>query len=89
MPDSVLVNYLYETLYNVAIFSLPPLVLATAVAFLIGLFQAVTQIQEQTLPQTVKIFVIGFVVLSFGASLASPLFTMSDRIFSTFPQLVR
>jgi len=88
MTDSILVNYLYETLYNVAIFSLPPLVLATAVAFLIGLFQAVTQIQEQTLPQTVKIFVIGFVILSFGASLASPLFNMSDRIFSTFPQLV-
>ena len=88
MSESVLVNYLYETLYNVAIFSLPPLVLATAVAFLIGLFQAVTQIQEQTLPQTVKIFVIGFVILSFGASLVSPLFNMSDRIFSTFPQLV-
>ncbi len=89
MSNTVLVNFLYETLYNVAIFSLPPLVLATAVAFLIGLFQAVTQIQEQTLPQTVKIFVIGFVVLSFGASLSAPLYNMSDRIFSNFHELVR
>ena len=78
-----------EGIFTIIFISGPLVVLAATLGLSVGIVQAATQIQEQTLPQTVKIFVIGFVILSFGASLASPLFNMSDRIFSTFPQLIR
>ena len=54
------------------------------VAFVIGLLQAVTQIQEQTLPQTIKIFVIALVLLSSGTMLAAPLYSLSEDIFTNF-----
>lgn len=84
MDDSILTNYLFAIFYNVGIFTLPPLIVATVVAFVVGLFQAVTQIQEQTLPQTIKIFVIGFILLMAGPMLASPLYSTSQDLFTNF-----
>ena len=52
--------------------------------YVISLFQAVTQIQEQTLPQTIKIFVIALVLLTSGTMLAAPLYSLSEDIFTNF-----
>ena len=84
MNEAQLIGSLYNIFYYSAIFLLPPLLIGTVVAFLIGLLQAITQIQEQTLPQTIKILVIGFVLIIFGSTLTAPLYTASDEIFSTF-----
>ena len=84
MSEAQLVSSLYNIFYYAAVFLVPPLLIATIVAFLIGLLQAITQIQEQTLPQTIKILVIGFVLIVFGGALTAPLFTASDEIFSRF-----
>lgn len=40
------------------ILSMPPVVVATIVGLLIGLFQTVTQIQEQTLPFGIKLVAV-------------------------------
>jgi len=40
------------------ILSMPPVLVATVVGLLIGLFQTVTQIQEQTLPFGVKLVAV-------------------------------
>ena len=84
MEEAQLVSSLYTIFYYAAVFLVPPLLIATIVAFLVGLFQAVTQIQEQTLPQTIKIFVIGIVLIGFGGLLTAPLYSASDEIFSRF-----
>jgi type III secretion system export apparatus protein len=42
------------------ILSMPPVLVATMVGLLIGLFQTVTQIQEQTLPFGVKLVAVIF-----------------------------
>lgn len=84
MDDAQLISALYNTFYYAAVFLVPPLLIATAVAFLVGLLQAITQIQEQTLPQTIKILVIGFVLIVFGGVLTAPLYSASDEIFSRF-----
>ena len=84
MNDSILTSYLFSVFYNVGIFVVPPLLVATVVAFVVGLFQAVTQIQEQTLPQTIKIFVIGFVLLAAGPMLVGPLYSTSEDLFTNF-----
>ena len=84
MEEAQLVSSLYTIFYYSAVFLVPPLLIATIVAFIVGLFQAVTQIQEQTLPQTIKIFVIGIVLIGFGGLLTAPLYSASDEIFSRF-----
>lgn len=40
------------------ILSLPPVIVATVVGLVIGLFQTVTQIQEQTLPFGIKLVAV-------------------------------
>lgn len=84
MDEAQLISSLYNIFYYSAVVLVPPLLLATIIAFIVGLFQAVTQIQEQTLPQTIKIMVIGFMLIAFGGMLTAPLYTASDEIFSRF-----
>lgn len=84
MDEAQLISSLYNIFYYSAVVLVPPLLLATIIAFIVGLFQAVTQIQEQTLPQTIKIMVIGFMLIVFGSTLTAPLYTASDEIFSRF-----
>ncbi len=84
MDEAHLISALYNIFYYSAVVLVPPLLLATIIAFVVGLFQAVTQIQEQTLPQTIKIMVIGFMLIAFGHTLTAPLYTTSDEIFSRF-----
>ena len=84
MAAATLTSALYQFLYYSAIFVVPPLIVATVIAFIVGLFQAVTQIQEQTLPQTIKIFAIALVLLMFGSALAAPLYSASDKLFTDF-----
>jgi len=84
MDEAQLISSLYNIFYYSAVVLVPPLLLATIIAFIVGLFQAVTQIQEQTLPQTIKIMVIGFMLIAFGGILTAPLYTASDEIFSRF-----
>lgn len=88
MGDAAYATILYEILYDAVIFTGPPLILATLIAFLIGLFQAVTQIQEQTLPQTLKIVVITIILLFFGNVLAAPLYATTLNIFDNFGTIV-
>ncbi len=84
MDEAQLISALYNIFYYSAVVLVPPLLLATIIAFIVGLFQAVTQIQEQTLPQTIKIMVIGFMLIVFGSTLTAPLYSASDEIFSRF-----
>lgn len=84
MEEARLISALYNIFYYSAVVLVPPLLLATIIAFIVGLFQAVTQIQEQTLPQTIKIMVIGFMLIAFGHTLTAPLYSTSNEIFSRF-----
>ncbi|KVN41170.1 EscS/YscS/HrcS family type III secretion system export apparatus protein [Burkholderia ubonensis] len=47
-----------KTLYLVLVLSILPIVVATAVGLLVGLFQTVTQLQEQTLPFGIKLLAV-------------------------------
>lgn len=82
---SLLVNFVVST----AIIAGAPLLVAMIVGLIVSIFQAITQIQDQTLSQTVKIFSIGFVFLSFGGALISPLVVISAELFDTFATLSR
>lgn len=75
----------------VATFALagPILAFAAVLGLVIAIFQAATQIQEQTISQIVKIFSISFLLLVFGRALATPLIEHSIHILNDFPTMVR
>ncbi|HDL6964072.1 TPA: EscS/YscS/HrcS family type III secretion system export apparatus protein [Yersinia enterocolitica] len=56
MNDVVFVGN--KALYLVLILSAGPIAVATIIGLLVGLFQTVTQLQEQTLPFGVKLFCV-------------------------------
>lgn len=61
-----------------------PLVIATILAFVISLIQAVTQIQDQTLSQTIKIGAITFIFIAAGSGLVAPLMSSTQQVFDNF-----
>ena len=73
----------------VMIMALPPLLIAMVLGLVVGILQAATQIQDQTLPLTVKLVAVALVLILLGPMLAEPLIQESRRIFDEFPVLIR
>jgi flagellar biosynthetic protein FliQ len=67
----------------------PVLLLSMVVGLTISIFQAVTQIQEQTLAFIPKIAVSALAILFFAPFMLAMLTDFTARIFSTIPTLVR
>jgi type III secretory pathway component EscS len=89
MEETTFSTLLVAFVMNTAIIAGAPLLVATVVGLLVSIFQAITQIQDQTLSQTIKIFSIGFVFLAFGGALMSPLIVISAELFDTFATIGR
>jgi type III secretion protein S len=89
MDEASIVNYFQTAMSMVAIVALPPLIVAMTVGLVTALLQAATQIQDQTLPLTVKLISVGFVLAVFGAVLTRPLFDYAIRVFDEFPYVAR
>lgn len=70
----------------VAVLAGIPLAVATVIGLIVSFFQAITQIQDQTLAQTAKIVAIGFTFLVLGGTLVAPLIESSVLLFDTFWQ---
>ncbi len=75
-----LAGFLQDTVFLVGI----PLAAATVVGLLVSFFQAITQVQDQTLSQTLKISAIVFMLAIYGATLASPLMVRTEQLFTQF-----
>ena len=58
MTQTDVVQYTYQALMLVLILSMPPIIVASVVGTLVSLFQALTQIQEQTLAFAIKLLAI-------------------------------
>lgn len=88
MENAILLNQLYNILYNAAILGGPPLLVATIFGFIVSILQTITQIQDQSLPQTVKIISIAMILIFMGAALSAPLFSSTELIFEQFPEWI-
>jgi type III secretion HrpO family protein len=61
--------------------SLPVVVVATLVGLLVGLLQALTSIQDQTLPQAVKLGAVAVVIIVLGAGMSQRLVAFTAEVF--------
>jgi flagellar biosynthetic protein FliQ len=77
-----------EGLILVLLLSAPPLIASMVVGFVIGLLQAATQIQDQTLAFVPKLVVVMIVLVAMGPVLGASLVRFSQALFLAIPQVV-
>jgi flagellar biosynthetic protein FliQ len=78
-----------EALYLALILSGPALLTSLVVGVGIGLVQAVTQVQEQTLSFVPKLIAVGLVLAVTGGALSAELARFAQALFEALPELVR
>ncbi len=89
MDNAELQNLMTDTLLLVMWLSLPALGIAALVGLVVGLLQAVTQIQDQSLPQTLKLIAVLVTIAVAGLLLAPALLRHTETILERFPELTR
>lgn len=82
-------SQLQTTLQLVMYMSLPPLLTAMVVGLLVGIVQAITQVQDQSLPMTFKLLAVILVLALAGPTLTVPLVRQASQIFDSFPTMIR
>jgi len=75
----------YQALILILILSGPPILISMVLGLLVAIFQAATQIQEQTLSFTVKLFAVVITLMLLGGWLSTQIIQYANTIFRNFP----
>ena len=89
MEPAELTRLTTVALYLALILSGPALLTSLVVGLSIGLVQAVTQVQEQTLTFVPKLVAVGLVLTLTGGALSAELARFTQALFEALPELVR
>lgn len=81
---SIIFQYSYEALLLILIMSGPPILFASIIGLFVAIFQAATQIQEQTLSFAVKLVAVMATVILMGNWLGGLIFQFASQIFNNF-----
>jgi flagellar biosynthetic protein FliQ len=88
MPNEFILDIIQETLKTTLILSAPMLIGAVVIGILVSLFQAVTQINEQTLSFIPKILVIVGAIVVFSPWMMDVMTTFTRDIILNIPEWV-
>ena len=80
------VQLAYQGLLLILILSAPPILISMFFGLLVAVFQAATQIQEQTLSFTVKLCAVTLTLMFLGSWLGAQIMAFALNIFEHFPQ---
>lgn len=86
-PDTV-IKLAEQSIYMIIIISAPMLLIALAVGLIVSVFQAMTQIQEQTLAFIPKILAVFLSLVVFGPWMLTLLLDYTRDLFQQLPQLI-
>jgi type III secretion protein S len=89
MGQDIFLTVMKDALMTVLLLSAPALLVAIVVGFGVGLVQALTQIQDQTLPQAIKLVAVMLVLLVLGPLLASQVVNLAGQMLDSFPAWTR
>jgi flagellar biosynthetic protein FliQ len=84
---SLVLSAIREGLLLVLLLSAPPLIASMVTGFVVGLFQAATQIQDQTLAFVPKLVVVLIVLVAMGPVLGSSLVRFTQAMLLAIPSL--
>lgn len=86
-PDMV-IKLAGQAIYVVILLSAPMLITALGVGLLVSIFQAMTQIQEQTLSFIPKILAVFISLLIFGPWMLTILLDYTKDLIQQLPQII-
>lgn len=89
MNEGFVLDIFSQAIYHILILSAPMLLIALLVGLIISIFQATTQIQEQTLAFVPKVIAIFLVLMIAGPWLLNTLMTFTLTIFDYIPNAVQ
>jgi flagellar biosynthetic protein FliQ len=89
MSGDMAIQLARDALTMVMLVSAPMLGLGLLVGIIVSIFQATTQIQEQTLAFVPKIIAVFVAVLIFGPWMLNLMVDYTREIFISLPQLIR
>lgn len=76
----------YQALLLILILSGPPVLISMVLGLFVAVFQAATQIQEQTLSFVVKLLAVIFTLFLMGGWLGQAILQYANNIFTHFYQ---
>lgn len=80
------VQLAYQGLLLILILSAPPILVSLFFGIIVAVFQAATQIQEQTLSFTIKLVAVTLTLMFLGGWLGMQIMSFASNIFTHFPQ---
>jgi flagellar biosynthesis protein FliQ len=88
MNEDVVINISMQALQLAFMVSMPLLLVALVVGLAVSVFQAVTQIQEQTLSFIPKILAMGVTLVVGGPWMLNQMVSYTERLYGSIPTLV-
>ena len=86
-PSELVMRAVREGLLLALLVSGPPLLASVLVGFLVGVVQAATQIQDQTLAFVPKLLAVALTLLALGPVLGAQLVRFTHALFLAFPAI--
>lgn len=84
-----LIDYMTKAMFLTLWLSLPPIVVASVVGTLFSLFQALTQVQEQTLSFAIKLIAVMVTLALTAGWIGGEIFNYTVAIMDALPRLGR
>ena len=88
MSPDIVIDLSQQALYLIAMITAPMLLSALAIGLLIGMFQAATSINEQTLSFIPKLMVLLLSILIAGPWMLNILLTFTRKLYLGIPGLI-
>ena len=88
MVEQYIVRITREALLLVLLASGPPVLASMIVGLVVSLFQAITQIQEQTLTFVPKLIAVFGTLAIFGPWIGTQFMRFAEALFTAFPGVV-
>lgn len=85
MIQTQIIQMAYQGLLLILILSAPPVLVSMVLGTVVAIFQAATQIQEQTLSFVVKLVSVTLVLIIMGTWLGMQISQFASTIFVNFP----
>ena len=88
MNQDVVINVSMQAMQLAFKIAMPLLLAALVIGLVVSVFQAVTQIQEQTLTFIPKIVAMGVVLVVAGPWMLSEVVTYTEQLYSSIPTMI-
>ena len=86
MFQNQIVQLSYQGLLLILILSAPPVLISMLLGTIVAIFQAATQIQEQTISFVVKLVAVTLTLMFMGPWLGGAILSFASNIFLNFAQ---